>query len=525
MKLYRRSQRDKVGCINRCHFDADHGRVELALTRLSNLNDEFPDDAQIAYAEGLIRKDYLGQGLKSYALFSKAYELDSHHAFGACNAAKFAPTEKEFRKWTKIALGLLPPNDSSRDAMGKFLSDVDKGLAHRELLLYGSNAHFEERMYGDSAALMELALQASGLGLQDEITARRMRAQCLRSLDSQAHTYRQTLMEAFLPEERLALVEALAEIDKAISLDEYDAELWNLKAAWLTLLERYEEAVECADRAIQQRPSAYAKPYHNKANALSGMKRDADALECAQQSVSHAEESGDPADIALSRKLVAAYSVPREEPTLSGAENIVRHILNAANITSDQELGQWKGSPKKLVAGVVRRLKGLRSNHTADYVPLMAELLSDFTPETVFVVILKVAEHSQALHDHCLHAALYVTAYSDGVQQRDAARFLSFVLLGAMDAAHIRSSYRQAVLEPSAAATDEMAQLDDIMRQQLQRMLPTFPKLIADQPPVDDMGHRRAEANILARLSGFQPGSSSQASRGLGEVLRRFLRF
>ena len=54
---------------------------------------------------------------------------------------------------------------------------------------------------------------------------------------------------------------------------------------------------------------------------------------------------------------------------------------------------------------------------------------------------------------------------------------------------------------------------------------PAFPKLIADQPPVDDTGRRRAKANILARFSDFQPKSSGQTPRGLMVMLRKFLRW
>jgi hypothetical protein len=58
-------------------------------------------------------------------------------------------------------------------------------------------------------------------------------------------------------------------------------------------------------------------------------------------------------------------------------------------------------------------------------------------------------------------------------------------------------------LEVSAAASDEMAQLDQLMRQELARFMPVMPRLIADQTPVDQAGRARAEHNILSRLQGL----------------------
>ncbi len=502
MRLYHRSKDDKINGINRSFFDAQHGRVRLAIERLHDLDDEFPKDAQIIYAEGLIRKDYLGQGIAARMLFEKAYNLDNRHTFAACNATKFARDEQEFRKWAEISLRLVSQDDPTRQVMNSILSNLDSGIRYWELLANGSQDYFETNIFGDSAALMELALLAGEMHPDEEVMARRGRSQCLRALDAEAHQSHETIMESFPPEERLALHEALAELDKAIFLDEYDSEIWNLKSAWCYLLGRHEEAIQCADMAIRQRPFNYPKPYINKAGAFWELRRDSDALVCAQEALKQAENCHSTADITQARKMIEDYSTPRIAPDISNIEPIIRHILNAAQITMDLEIGQWRGSVERLVDGVLKRAASVGNDWTMDYVLIMAELLSDFTPETAFCVILKTAERSQKVHEHCLHAALYVAAHSDGVRQREAVRFLVLSIFGAVDGTSIRRTYRQAILETSSAATDGMSRLDAIMREELRCINPVFPKLIADQDPVDEHGRERAIRTILSRFTG-----------------------
>ena len=98
--------------------------------------------------------------------------------------------------------------------------------------------------------------------------------------------------EFFAPDERLTLQDAIADIDKATALDAFDAQLWNHKAAWLCLMDRCEEWIECADKSINLRPNGYAKPYQNKAVAYRKLKMPEDARENAAKTIEIARGLG-----------------------------------------------------------------------------------------------------------------------------------------------------------------------------------------------------------------------------------------
>ena len=141
MRFYQRQEADIMFSINRCLFDAQHSRVSLALERFRDLKDEFPKDADIAYHEGLLRKDYLGQGVAAQKLFKKAYELDNTHAFAACNAAVFAPNEQQFRKWADVSLKLAPNDHSHRQFVTEFLSHLEQGIPYWQLLIVATEQY------------------------------------------------------------------------------------------------------------------------------------------------------------------------------------------------------------------------------------------------------------------------------------------------------------------------------------------------------------------------------------------------
>ena len=145
MKFFHHSTDDVGIWINRCHVEAADGRVSLALERHRQLANEFPEDCHRAYDEGLIRRDYLGQGLIARDLFEKAYELatqsdvTSTRWFAACNAANLARDEQEFRRWASIAVTLAPEEHPDHEFYKNQLDILDSGESYQALLLRWSS--------------------------------------------------------------------------------------------------------------------------------------------------------------------------------------------------------------------------------------------------------------------------------------------------------------------------------------------------------------------------------------------------
>lgn len=503
MRLYRRSKEwDLVDTLNRCYFDADHGRVRLALERLRDLEAELGEDAKISYAEGLLRKDFLGQGVKAYECFVRALGLDPNHASAACNAAVYAPNEAEYRKWGQIATRLSPQDAASLQAKAEAL---DQGIPYGMLFLEAGRGEKP----GNSAACIELGLLTTQLRPDEEVEVRRARAQTLRMLDSEAAHRWETMVEAFPPDERLALAEAIAEIDRAITLDEYDAELWNLKSAWCCLMERYEESLACADRAIELRPEGYCRPHQNKALSLWRLSKREEALACTQEALRQAKSRGQQEEIPQLNRMLKDMTISQREPTLVEVQPMLAQVVRAAMVTADQEIGLMKTTLQEVEAAFLHQriyAAHLAPNDAMTYVPAMAQALSYLSPETCFLMLHEIAKKDGSVYENCMRATLYIAAHAEAVMQRDALRLLVLAIfvpaLMPGNEEDVRELYRQAILEVSAASTGKMAQLDRLMRQQLTGIAPALPGLIADQEPVGDVGKARAERRILSKLKG-----------------------
>ena len=533
MKFFQHSTEDVGIWIGRCHYEASHGRVALALERNRELASEFPDNPHIVYDEGIIRREYLGQGALARDLFKRAYDLaternvESTRWFASCNAATLAPDEQEFREWVAIAMSLAPTEHSDKKFFAGCLSELDRGVPYKGLLLTWGQDQESSGNLGCSAAYLEIALLMGGMAAHNEAQLTRSRAEKLRGLDRVAETQRETLSEAFPPEERLALHEALAAIEKAIALDPYDAVLWNLKSAWCNALERYSESVESADRAIQLRPQRYPRPWINKALSLWPLGRDAEALACAQEALRQAEEMADefPDDIERARNFVQCFSVPRETPCLEELLPVVSRILAVTKMLSDEALGQMNTRMNPLVRGLLKRFQSVGGGRSVSYVPMVAQLLSDFPVEVGFCIALEASKRNVDVHGKCVYAAQYLVVHSEGIQQRDSARFLALNLfLRAQGGADlIRSTYREAILETSAVTTGPLSQVDAIMRKELGRINPLFPQLIADQEPLSEAERERGEETVAFNFTGdpfeaenLQSVSRSMASRSTG---------
>lgn len=527
MRLYRRSNTDMINHLKRCNFEAQRGWVSRALERVQDIAEEFPNDADVIHIKAALLKEYLGRGLEVRELCESAYELDSTEVH-ANNAAMLARSAEEFSKWTDLAIKAAPRDAALRRYQAEGEAGLKTGTPYWQMVTAAAESCRVAKNFGLAAAALEVALYGGGMRPAEELNLRRVRAECLRALDIAASQQRETRMEAFIPEERLALVEALAELNRALAIDEFDAELWNLKSAWSALLERFEDAILCADRALVLRPHHYPKPYVNKAKALRALKRSDEALACARESLKQAE-GGEPNDGAVAREIIELYGTPQKSLTLADLKPLIKHIRKSAWVTVDQELGQQGDSIVRLTKGFGIRATKVGSVRTMDYVPLMAEVLSDFTPEVVLAIMDKASHHGSLVGEHCLYAALYVAAHSEGVLRHDAARFIALSILSAPDENAIRRSYREAILETTAAAADEMAQLDEIVREELRHINPLLPELIANQDRVGEESREKTAKNMIARFGGgppkrgpddsLDPGSLSRHGPGCGLVV------
>ena len=284
MRLFNRDQADKINSLNRCYFDMEHGWISLALDRLADLNDEFPDDPEILYVEGDIRKRYLGQGLKAEALFLKAQSLiinrtakNENYFLATFNSAKCARNLEEYCRQESI-VRKLAPNEPGLRLLDQINLALANGTVYADALRSIAVECQQHANYGNCAAFAEIALQAADHNLDEELGLRSARFDALRQLDKAAAASRQIRGEVFAPNERLMLKEAMAEINIALSLDPNNHIHWNLKSAWHIFFREFSQALSAADKAIELCPEDYYKAKINKAIALAGLDRKDEAM-------------------------------------------------------------------------------------------------------------------------------------------------------------------------------------------------------------------------------------------------------
>ena len=158
------------------------------------------------------------------------------------------------------------------------------------------------------------------------------------ALDSEARRRRKSMGEDFPPQDQLALAEALSEIDQALALDEYDAELWNLKAAWCVLARRYEESIACADQAIELRPEGYPEPYQNKTISLWWLGRRTEARACAETGIRQAEAGHREEQIDRIKGMIHDLAATEGVPTLPDMQPLMEGVVRAAVVSADHFL-------------------------------------------------------------------------------------------------------------------------------------------------------------------------------------------
>lgn len=535
MKFYWQDNEDKLNALNRSFFDAEHGWVTLAFERLDQLCGPFPNDPQVRYAEGLIRKDFLGQGIGAQECFLHAQQLatkrtrdNENYLFTTFNAAKYARNLAEFRQQEKIARNLAP-DDPDLELFNQINHALAQGNTYADVLANAAGEYQQHGRWGDCAAFAELALQAGQQSLEEELMLRRCRLQSLRELDKMAEASRGVRGEEFPPAERLSLHEAMAEMESALKLDPKDHMLWNFKSGWLYLLDKPSEAIACADQALAICPTGYVKPLTNKALGLQRVGQLNEAREVANRALVMAQSLGAEGrgDVELSKRILAGLTAPTP-PDDQALGAVAERFISAAHLTSRQEITQWKGGNggSEVLAELKRRVSIAGTTWGPQYPKLMAELLTFFCAETAWITTASIGDRNPEELQHCFHAVLQLAAQADNPMSRDACRFLVFQFLASATPTEMRLAYRKAILGPSAVGSGEFLKLDQLMRDEMTRMNSALVKLMAVQSPLSKAELSTARTITMARFTeGVSRDLSQTVQRRSGflrSVLRRF---
>ena len=359
MRLIKKEKADKLDSIERCFFDAEHGWITLSLDRLDDLKNEFPSDPQVLYAEALIRKGFLGQGIKAEDLFLEAQctatnrtKENENYLLSSYNSAKYARNIKEYIRQEKI-FRKLAPNDPDILYFDSVNHLLEAGNEYANILndaVVQWQHHAINGTDGDIAAFAEIALISGEHNINVEIGLRTARYHALRQLDKVAESSRKIRGEGTPPNERLALKYAMAEINNLVSIESNNHMFWNEKTAWHILLREFSQALSSADRAIELCPHSYYKPKINKATALVGLERKDEALCIAKEvleSLKHTENIT--SDNKIDKKLAETIIHDLSNPTISNDFMLIelaKQIFNSVKLTRKKIiLAQSKGKP------------------------------------------------------------------------------------------------------------------------------------------------------------------------------------
>lgn len=517
MKFYRTQPNEVVAAIDRCYLDADQGRFQVALHRIEELDQQFPNHANIHYAMGQFYRDELGSAEHARHCFKRAYDSavksnkENTAWLSTCNIVGLAANGDESRSWVNVALQQKGTKQDECQSFAEKVRALDSGRSYIAHLVEQVDRLSQNDEVRVAAALLEIVLNdPSTLPADVRLSLTKQRMNLLRQMDIMAERKRGCLGESVSKEERLALQEALKECARAIEQDPYDASLWNYRCAWSNILQRYEEAIEYANQAITLRPCNYPRPHYNKATSLWELGRRTEALASAQEALAQAPGSElGPEVIQEANALVKLYSVPPAKIDLLMHMQRIKIILSSAQETADKDIRRFNGAVS--MSAVVDRLFNHHHQTKAQpfkgYVPMMDELLSMFTPETAYVASLLIYNEApnSNLVEYISSAALYLACQGSGVQVRDAARYQVLMTLHFPDPEVIRKYYRQAFLSVAATGKPPFHKADTVMREELATIHHTLPALIADQPPITAGEIQAAMRNLVSHFEGSPP--------------------
>ena len=535
MRIYRRPENEKMGSLNRCHFDAEHGWISLSLARLADFQEEFPNDPQGVYAEAIIRKNFLGEGIMAHTLFLKSQQLSSENGghdetfcLSTFNAAAFAGTVEEYHCQEETFRNYFP-NDPDIELFDQINRDLAQGTSYADIQAQRVSMFEQHKQHGNCAALAEIALPAQEHALDNELVLRRYRLQALRELDKSAANSRTARREGVPANERPALHLALAELEQVLALEPEDHILWNQKSVFLCLLERFEAAINAADQALNLCPAGYLKPRVNKALALFKSGRKQEALQEASVVMHLAKALGNEGknDLNSVEEMIRDFSLPTAsyDETLA---DLAKSLCRGASMIGDKEIP--KKEQKSILNGLKRRVDMIGLAWNQAYIATMAELLTDFSSMTVWKLMLELSESHEKPYIHCIHAAIYIAAHAEGVMHRDVCRFLIYFLLGVLEPCKIRESYRQAILGPTAVGEAQFKHLQDFICEEMGRINPLLLKLIDEQAPLNQQELDFAKNITMARFNAGvdrdpEPQRSLHRQGAFKRWLKRFANF
>jgi len=152
-----------------------------------------------------------------------------------------------------------------------------------------------------------------------------------------------------------------------------------------------------------------------------------------------------------------------------------------------------------LVNGFLKRARLFGADWHPKYLRIVTEMLIYFGSETCYITLVEARAQNESVFEHALTALIYLIVHSSGALQRDASRVLCLLFLGTGSVGGARKMYRQAVLE-TAAGLAEFHSLPEVVRNELARIIPWLPKLIADQEPVNEAEIAHARRTMLWRF-------------------------
>jgi hypothetical protein len=510
-----RLREDVSTLVGRARDEAAVGYLQNALARLTELSNDFPKEAYIYFQEALLRLKYLGDGRVARDLFRNAYQLglqskESHDiaALAAFNATWLASETEECLLWSERSLALpleRKLQSQLKELVGRLKGGINCGDILRRSIEYCDNDH----ELGKGAALMEILAEIDP-GLETFVGYWRERAERLRLVDKIFSESRRLGGMAYPGSERLSLARALCLIEKANSLDPYNAELWNLRSAWSHLLQQDEAAIRYADEAIAHSPASYPKPHINRAIALLALGRLEEAEVSAKVGKETAGENVD--DVKLAESLLAQSKGSTQAPEL---ETLVSNVIDGVMFRAKEEINRTGSSLMFYVNGLIGQSIGVAGETALQHTSMFKELLAIFSAESASTIAWEASNIISTIQELSLYAALYLATSTNGEEQRDAIRFVIYFIcrlsLTSTDR-DVRTIYRETIMPIAAAGGIRYSNIDNRFRDELERMRPSLGDAIVkqDEPNVSE---REKGAETIARHGLSEPGESASKPR------------